>query len=69
MCDEIDQAQNLELLNINIKIGIANRKPTMTFTGRCHFSECRQPIARGLFCDAGCRDDFEIDERRKGMAA
>ncbi|UYJ86121.1 hypothetical protein N4224_05270 [Yersinia enterocolitica] len=53
MCDEIDQAQKLELLNI--EIGIANRKPTMTFTG--------------LFCDAGCRDDFEIDERRKGMAA
>ncbi|HDL6481064.1 TPA: hypothetical protein PXI74_004465 [Yersinia enterocolitica] len=37
--------------------------------GQCHFSECRQPIARGLFCDAGCRDDYEIDERRKGMAA
>ncbi|HGK4812577.1 TPA: hypothetical protein ACJ2XR_000014 [Yersinia enterocolitica] len=67
MCDEIDQAQKLELLNI--EIGIANRKPTMTFTGLRHFSECRQPIARGLFCDSGCRDDFEIDERRKGMAA
>lgn len=36
MCDEIDQAQKLELLNI--EIGIANRKPTMTFTGHCHFS-------------------------------
>ncbi|HDL7826288.1 TPA: hypothetical protein PXP39_004224 [Yersinia enterocolitica] len=67
MCDEIDQAQKLELLNI--KIGIANLKPAMTFTGRCHFSECRQSIARGLFCDAGCRDDYEIDERRKGIAA
>ncbi|MDR5019809.1 hypothetical protein RF657_15590 [Yersinia rochesterensis] len=67
MCDEIEQAQNLELLNI--KIGIANRKTAMTFTGLCRFSECRQPIARGLFCDAGCRDDYEIDERRKGMAA
>ncbi|EMU5280963.1 hypothetical protein ACR3CL_003586 [Yersinia enterocolitica] len=31
MCDEIDQAQKLEQLNI--KVGIANRKPTMTFTG------------------------------------
>ncbi|WP_145531592.1 hypothetical protein [Yersinia kristensenii] len=67
MCDEIDQAQKLELLNI--KIGIANRKPAMTFTGHCHFSGCRQRIERGLFCDAGCRDDFEIDERRKGVAA
>ncbi|AJI86490.1 hypothetical protein CH54_3767 [Yersinia rochesterensis] len=67
MCDEIDQAQNLELLNI--EIGIANRKPTMTFTGHCHFSECRQPIERGLFCDAGCRDDYEIDEWRKGVEA
>ncbi|EOD4075125.1 hypothetical protein ACJQ68_004162 [Yersinia enterocolitica] len=67
MCDEIDQAQELE--SLNVEIGIANRKPTMTFTGHCHFSECRQPIARGLFCDAGCRDDYEIDERRKGMAA
>ncbi|HEN3250036.1 TPA: hypothetical protein U5D40_002554 [Yersinia enterocolitica] len=67
MCDEIDQAQKLEQLNIDI--GIANRKPTMTFTGRCHFSECRQPIALGLFCDSGCRDDYEIDERREGVAA
>lgn len=67
MCDEIDQAQRLEQLNI--EIGIANRKPAMTFTGFCHFSECRQPIARGLFCDEGYRDDFEIDELRKGKAA
>ncbi|HDL7461486.1 TPA: hypothetical protein PXN49_002077 [Yersinia enterocolitica] len=67
MCDEIDQAQKLEQLNI--KVGIANRKPTMTFTGHYHFSECRRPISRGLFCDSGCRDDFEIDERRKGRAA
>lgn len=67
MCDEIDQAQKLEQLNIDI--GIANRKPAMIFTGFCHFSECRQPITRGLFCDEGCRDDFEIDERRKGRAA
>lgn len=68
MCDEIDEAQNLE--QHIIEVGIANsRKPTMTFTGCCHFSECRQPIERGLFCDAGCRDDYEIDERRKGRAA
>lgn len=67
MCDEIEQAQNLE--QHTIEIGIANRKPAMTFTGLCHFSECRRPISRGLFCDSGCRDDYEIDERRKGMAA
>ncbi|CQH42135.1 hypothetical protein [Yersinia frederiksenii] len=67
MCDEIDKAQELE--SLNIEIGIANRKPAMAFTGLCHFSECRQPIERGLFCDEGCRDDFEIDERRKGRAA
>ncbi|EOI6866724.1 hypothetical protein ACMVR0_002812 [Yersinia enterocolitica] len=67
MCDEIDQAQKLELLNI--EIGIANRKPTMTFTGHCHSSECRRPIARGLFCDADCRDDYEYDERRKRNSA
>ncbi|AJK16782.1 Uncharacterised protein [Yersinia pseudotuberculosis] len=47
MCDEIDQAQNLELLNI--EIGIANRKPTMTFTGFCHFAECRRKIHEGMF--------------------
>lgn len=67
MCDEIDRAQELE--SLNIEIGIANRKPAMAFTGFCHFLECRQPITRGLFCDEGCRDDFEIDERRKGRAA
>ncbi|CNF28019.1 Uncharacterised protein [Yersinia rohdei] len=65
MCDEIDQAQELE--SLNIEIGIANHKPAMTFTGLCHLSECRRKIARGLFCDSGCRDDFEIDERRKGV--
>ncbi|CNI76847.1 Uncharacterised protein [Yersinia massiliensis] len=67
MCDEIDKAQELE--SLNIEIGIANRKPAMAFTGFCHFSECRQPITRGLFCDEGCRDDFEIDERRKRNSA
>lgn len=67
MCDEIDQAQRLEQLNI--EIGIANRKSTMTFTGRCHFSECRRKIHEGMFCDADCRDDYEYDQRRKRNSA
>lgn len=67
MCDEIDKAQELE--SLNIEIGIANRKPTMIFTGFCHFSECRRKIHEGMFCDVDCRDDFEYDERRKRNAA
>ncbi|ANI29470.1 hypothetical protein PL78_06405 [Yersinia entomophaga] len=68
MPDDIDNASALEQHNIDT--AIANRpKPTMTFTGRCHFSECRRAITRGLFCDADCRDDHEIDERRKRNAA
>ncbi|MDN0096230.1 hypothetical protein [Yersinia rohdei] len=47
MCDEIEQAQNLE--QHTIEIGIANRKPAMTFTGLCHFSvmspaDCSRPV-------------------------
>lgn len=67
MCDEIDQAQELELLNI--EIGIANRKPTMTFTGFCHFSECRRKIHEGMFCGVDCRDDYEFDENWKRSKA
>ncbi|MCW6600757.1 hypothetical protein NFB70_07305 [Yersinia ruckeri] len=45
--DIIDNASALELHNIDT--AIANRpKPTMTFTGRCHFSECRRAITRGF---------------------
>jgi len=68
MPDEIDNASNLELLNIDI--ALSNRpRPSMTFTGLCHFSECRQPVPRGLFCDADCREDHEIEQRKKKAAA
>lgn len=68
MPGDIDNASSLELFNI--QTAMANRpKPTMTFTGHCHFSECRRTITRGLFCNADCRDDHEIDERRKGNPA
>jgi hypothetical protein len=37
-----------------------NRKPELYFIGSCY--NCSEPIARGVYCSAACRDD---DEQRR----
>lgn len=60
MSDELDQASELEMLNT--QIALANRKrPTMTFTGACHY--CEERVDKGFFCCPECKDDYERIER------
>lgn len=55
--DITDQAAELEELERTI--ALANRKkPTMVFTGECHW--CEEPIATGHYCDKDCRHDHEV---------
>ncbi len=54
MCDIADDASDLEMLNV--EIALANRpKTAIEFTGKCHY--CEEPISKGHYCDAGCRED------------
>jgi len=56
MSDELDQASELEMLNM--QIALANRqKPTMIFTGACHY--CEEKVDKGFFCCPECREDYE----------
>ena len=56
MSDELDQAAALEELERTI--ALANRKkPQMIYTGECHW--CEEPIDKGHYCDAECREDHE----------
>ncbi len=41
-----------------IEVALANRpKPQMVYTGECHW--CEEPISKGHYCDASCREDHE----------
>ncbi len=41
-----------------IALALANRpKPQMVYTGECHW--CEEPISKGHYCDASCREDHE----------
>ncbi|AXH43452.1 hypothetical protein MZUP3_330 [Erwinia phage vB_EhrS_49] len=55
--DITDQAAELEELERTI--ALANRKkPTMVFTGECHW--CEEQIGTGHYCDKDCRHDHEV---------
>ncbi|WP_130834293.1 hypothetical protein [[Erwinia] mediterraneensis] len=52
--DILDEASERE--QQLIAIALANRpKPGMTFTGKCHY--CEEPISKGHYCSAECRED------------
>lgn len=62
--DDIDNAAELEMLNI--EIALANRpRPTMTFTGTCQNGDCGEELEKGFFCCPECKDDYERIERAK----
>lgn len=62
MCDEIDAAAELEILNV--EIALKNRqRPAIEFTGQCHY--CEETISKGHYCSAECRQD---DERARWAA-
>lgn len=60
MCDIADEAAALVLQMI--EVALANReRPTMTFTGACHY--CEEKVDKGFFCCPECKDDYERIER------
>lgn len=59
MTEIIDQAN--ELVEMTIQHAINNRPAPLPFSGKCR--NCEETISVGSFCDADCRNDFEL--RRK----
>jgi len=60
MWDIADEAAALVLQMI--EVALANReRPTMTFTGACHY--CEEKVDKGFFCCPKCKDDYERIER------
>lgn len=62
MCDEIDAAAELELLNVEIALK-NRRRPAIEFTGQCHY--CEEAISKGSFCSKECNEDYQKVERAK----
>lgn len=63
MTDQVDQAQKFERMRLDIALREQAAKPSMLFNGECY--NCEEPIEWGCFCDADCRDDYELRENRK----
>ncbi|WP_037427203.1 hypothetical protein [Shewanella sp. POL2] len=65
MSDNVDDAN--ALADLQLQVAMAGRKrPVMRpFTGCCYW--CCEPVeSPRIFCDADCRDDFERDAALKG---
>lgn len=48
---------------LHLQIALLKRKDTPVKNGSCH--NCMEPVDKGCFCDAECRDDFERRNRMK----
>lgn len=60
--DELDRAQARE--EEMRADALARRKPALPAVGACY--NCGEPLACGhLFCDAGCRDDWQHRENAR----
>jgi len=57
MADEAERAAELE--ELHRQNALRHRKPELKPKGRCHY--CDETLPEGLkFCDAECRDEYEI---------
>lgn len=64
MPDEFDRASALEQTERAACVAAQRARPGMKAGGLCHW--CAEPVAPGLlFCDAGCRDDYETAKRMR----
>lgn len=62
MADIADVAGEVEEAMREAAIQNAHRKyATFPFIGRCYF--CDEAVSHGAFCDAGCRDDYELQQK------
>ena len=67
MTDIYDQATDKEMRDrdLAIKAARSQNKP-IEFTGRC--LSCEEIIDKGRFCDAACREDYELVEKMKHLS-
>lgn len=64
MSDNVDDANKLADLQLQVAMAGRERPVMRRFTGCCYW--CREAVeSPKVFCDADCRDDFERDVLRK----
>lgn len=64
MPDDFDRASRLEEAERAACVAVQRAKRGMKACGACHY--CGEDVATGvLFCDAGCRDDYEVEQRMR----
>ena len=61
MCDEFEAASELETFLRDVALA----QTPMTFTGVCASEWCGEKIAKGMFCDDGCREDHRLQQLEK----
>lgn len=68
MTDLLDQAQEREDREREAAIAAQRKRhAVLPDIGECYF--CRTPTAAGRrFCDAECRDDYDLENHLKNMA-
>lgn len=68
MADEIDRASEYEDKAREAAISnVRNTGSHLPHTGYCYY--CAEPIeAPNRFCDAGCRDSYELENRMRSIS-
>lgn len=60
MADEADRANDTAQQTLDMALMVRRRVPAAI--GLCHY--CAEPVnGEALFCDIGCRDDWDAEER------
>ena len=62
--DNADRADREDIIREQAIAAVRRRKSELNPAGFCHY--CSEPLPPGiLFCNAGCRDDYETEQRLK----
>lgn len=64
--DNADRAQSEIDLELSIALKNRSKAPEQPETGLCHW--CDLIIGVGKFCSTDCRDDFEKQQKIKGLS-
>jgi hypothetical protein len=64
MADEIDQANELAELALNVALRNLSAGPKLTPRGVCYYCEA-EVAPQQLFCDKDCADDYEKEQKLK----
>ncbi len=67
MTDIFDQATEKEMRDRELAIRHARaQNQPLKFTGHC--LSCNEILQQGRFCDAECREDYELAEKMRRMS-